>query len=127
MLWGRRHSVGPRTNVPRFLSRHAASHQICLTLSLVIVVACQGAPAPSASPPPTLAVATPSPAAPASPRTTPTPAASEAPVADLGPVGGVWRIRKILSLDDRSALIPGAAFDEEAYVVTPDCDDEPCP
>ena len=126
MLWGWRHSVGPRTNVPRSVARHATS-QIGLALSLVIAVGCQGAPAPSASPAPTTAIAAPSPTAAASPRSAPTPAASEAPVAELGPVGGVWRIRKILSLDDRSALVPGAAFDEEAYVVTPDCDDEPCP
>ncbi len=130
MLWGWRHSVGPRTNVPRSLTRRATS-RLSLALSLVIAVGCQGAPAPSASPPPTTALATPGASATAtaaaSPRTAPTPAASDAPVAELGPVGGIWRIRKILTLEDRSALIPGAAFDEEAYVVTPDCDNEPCP
>jgi predicted secreted Zn-dependent protease len=110
------------------MSRRATG-RLSLALSLVIAVGCQGAPAPSASPPPTTALATPgaSATAAASPRTAPTPAASDAPVAELGPVGGVWRIRKILTLEDRSALIPGAAFDEEAYVVTPDCDNEPCP
>jgi predicted secreted Zn-dependent protease len=38
----------------------------------------------------------------------------------------VWRVRKILSLEHRSALVPGTVFDQEAYVVTPDCADEPC-
>ncbi len=126
MLWGGGIRSGSRTNIRRSVTRRAATYQMGLALTLVIAVACQGAPAPSATPSPTTANVAPSPTAAASPRTAPTPSASDEPVAELGPVGGVWRIRKILSLDDRSALVPGAAFDEEAYTVTPDCDDEPC-
>jgi predicted secreted Zn-dependent protease len=95
-------------------------------LTLVIVAGCMGAPAslPSAPPAGTTPTATGSPAVAATPRP-PTPSVTPAPQA--GPIGGVWRVRKILSLEHRSALIPGAVFDEEAFVVTPDCDDEPCP
>ncbi len=131
MLWGSRRSVDTRGSLARSMTGRRAARQIGLTLSLVVAVACQGAPAPSPalSAPPSGAPATPSPspAAAATPRAAPTPSASAPPVAELGPVGGVWRIRKVLSLDDRSALVPGAVFDEEAYVVTPDCDAEPCP
>ena len=109
------------------MTRRVAASRVGLALSLVIAVGCQGAPAPSASPPPTTALATPSPTATAAASLRAAPTASAPPVAEIGPIGGVWRVRKILSLEDRSALIPGADFDEEAYVVTPDCDDEPCP
>lgn len=125
MVWGRRGSVDTRSDVPRSVTRHAATSRVGLALSLVIAVGCQGAPAPPASPPPSTALATPSPTAAATPRTTPT--ASTSPVAKIGSIGGIWRVRKVLSLEDRSALIPGAVFDEEAFVVTPDCDNEPCP
>lgn len=131
MRWGSRHSAGARDSFARSMRRRAATGHLGLAMTLVIAVGCQGAPAPTTaqSAPPSTAVATSSPsaAAAATPRPAPTPVATEPPVAELGPVGGVWRIRKILSLEDRSALIPGAAFDEEAYVVKPDCDDEPCP
>lgn len=130
MRWGSRHSADARDSFARSMRRRAATGQLGLAMSLVIAVGCQGAPAPStAQSAPSTAVATSSPGAAtaATPRPAPTPVASEPPVAELGPVGGVWRVRKILSLEHRSALIPGAAFDEEAYVVKPDCDDEPCP
>jgi predicted secreted Zn-dependent protease len=130
MRWGSRHSAGALDSFARSMRRRAATGHLCLALTLAIAVGCQGAPAPTAqSAPPSTAVATASPsvATGATPRPAPTPVATDAPVAELGPVGGVWRIRKILSLEQRSALIPGAAFDEEAYVVKPDCDDEPCP
>lgn len=129
MGWGSRHSADARDSFARSMRRRAATGQLGLALTLVIAVGCQGAPAQSAQSAPSTAVATfgPSAAAAATPRPAPTPVATEPPVAELGPVGGVWRVRKILSLEHRSALIPGAAFDEEAYVVKPDCDDEPCP
>lgn len=106
----------------------ALSRQVGFALTLVIIVACQGALPASPSPDAPFAStpATSTPAAAATPRAAPTPTAS-APVAELGPVGGIWRVRKVLALEDRSALIPGAAFDEEAYAITPDCADEPCP
>jgi predicted secreted Zn-dependent protease len=85
-----------------------------------------GAPAPSPSQAPSsaeAAAATASPAAatprPATPSATPTP--------KLEPIAGVWRVRKVLSPKHRSALLPGAAFQDEAFVVTAGCDMEPCP
>jgi predicted secreted Zn-dependent protease len=104
------------------------SRWIGAALSVVVVGACMGVPGPSPSPGASqdsaAAAATPSATVRTTPRP-PTPSATPAPVA--GPLAGVWRVRKILALEDRSALIPGAAFDEEAFVVTPDCDSEPCP
>jgi predicted secreted Zn-dependent protease len=110
------------------MTRGTVTRHVGLALTLVIAVACQGAPPDSPSPnaPSASAVASASAAAAPTLRASPIPTAS-APVAELGPVGGIWRIRKVLELEDRSALIPGVAFDEEAYAITPDCDVEPCP
>ena len=132
MRWGSRRSVDTRGDLARSMTRRPLTSHVAVALSLLIVAGCQGAtmPAPpaSAAVPAASDVTAPSPpAAPVTPRPAPTPTASPPPVAELGPVGGVWRIRKILSLHDRSALIPGAAFDEEAYDIRPDCDAEPCP
>lgn len=129
MRWGSPHSVDARASRARSMTGRVAMRVFGLALTLAIAIACQGAPAPSTAPSvPSSAVASSSPSAAtaATARPAPTPVASDAPLAALGPVGGVWRVRKILSLEHRSALIPGAVFDEEAYVVTPDCDDEPC-
>src|SRR5687767_11100127 len=128
MPWGSRRSVETQGGSARSMTGRPALRGVGLTLSLVIAVACQGAPAPAPTNAPSTALASPSQAtAAATPRPAPTPTATPPPVAELGPVGGVWRVRKVLSLEDRSALIPGAAFDEEAYLVKPDCDAEPCP
>ncbi len=130
MRWGTRHSADARDSFARSMRRRAATAHLGLALTLVIAVGCQGAPAPSPAPNAPSASVAPSSASAAAagtPRPAPTPVATEPPVAELGPVGGVWRVRKILSIEHRSELIPGAAFDEEAYLVKPDCDDEPCP
>lgn len=133
MRWGSRRSVDTRGDLARSMTRRPRTSHVAVALSLVIVVGCQAAPAPAPSAsvvaPASSDVTDPSQtaAAPATPRPAPTPTASAPPVAELGPVGGVWRIRKILSLDDRSALVPGPAFDEEAYEIRPQCDAEPCP
>jgi predicted secreted Zn-dependent protease len=130
MWWGSRHSADARAGFSRSMRRRAPIGPLGLTLILTIAVACQGGPAPSTAPnaPPSTALgsSSPGPAAATTPRPAPTPVATEPSVAELGPVGGVWRVRKILSLEHRSALIPGAVFDEEAYALTPDCDNEPC-
>jgi predicted secreted Zn-dependent protease len=55
------------------------------------------------------------------------PAASPSAAAELLPIGGTWRVRKILSPKDRSGLIADRAFDEETYTVAPTCKAEPCP
>lgn len=106
---------------------------ISAALIAVLVVGCDAAApasAPSSSPSGSAAAVAPSttptatPAAAATPRPS-GPSATLAPVA--GPIAGIWRVRKVLSQDDRSALLPGAVFDEEAFEVTPECDLEPCP
>lgn len=74
---------------------------------------------PATAAPPATVLPVPS----AAPQTTATP--TPAPVA--GPIGGTWRVRKILSPDHRSELISGTVYDEEAFVVRPTCPAEPCP
>ena len=94
-------------------------------LSLALVAGCMGAPPTSPSEAPSSAAAAGS-AAPAN--TTPRPATPSAtPAPKLEPIAGVWRVRKVLSPKHRSALLPGAAFQDEAFVVTAGCDMEPCP
>ncbi len=130
--WGS-FAFGPRTVAARS-SRTA--RWIGAGLSLIVVTGCMGLSGPSASPPPDgNAAGTTSPGPTSSIRATPgpptgsaAPTGSATPVAEPVPIAGEWRVRKVLSLDDRSALIPGdAAFDDEAFVVTPGCDTEPCP
>jgi predicted secreted Zn-dependent protease len=65
-------------------------------------------------------------APPSAPPATATPAASATPAAELLPIAGTWRVRKILSVRDRSPLVADARFDEETYVVRPGCETEPC-
>ena len=95
-------------------------------LSVLLVAGCMVTQEPSPSPSAGNVAASASPAGAATPRpSAPSASAPAAPVA--GPLAGIWRVRKVLSLDDRSALIPGTVFDEEAYVVSPGCSNEPCP
>lgn len=44
-----------------------------------------------------------------------------------GPLGGAWRVRKILAPEHRAAGLREATFDEEAWTLRPTCDAEPCP
>jgi predicted secreted Zn-dependent protease len=105
------------------------SRRIAAALTVVLVAsACAGTLPPSASgPAPTGSAASPRTSA-TSATSTPTPSqsASASPAPVLG-LKGIWRVRKVLSPTDRSALIPGNAFEDEAFVVTPGCADEPCP
>lgn len=105
-------------------------------LAVIVVVAGCGLPGrsvgpstdPTGSPAPAASV----PSSPPTPDATPdatdataTPGATSAAVA--GPIGGTWRVRKVLSPGHRSALVDGTVFGEQAFVVRPGCDDEPCP
>jgi predicted secreted Zn-dependent protease len=63
----------------------------------------------------------------ASPSTETPPSASPSAAAVAGPLTGSWRVRRVLALDDRSALVPGAAFTDEQYTIRASCDSEPCP
>lgn len=56
--------------------------------------------------------------------TAPSPAAS--PAGEPLPIGGTWRVRRVLATEDRAGLIADRAFADEAYEITPGCDHEPC-
>lgn len=113
--------VGPSRSLP-------LGRRLVAGLSLILITGCMGPPAPKPTePPPSAAVADPasaSPAASSSPRPA-TPSAMPSP--KLEPIAGVWRVRKVLAPEHRSALLPGTVFQDEAFVVTADCDMEPCP
>lgn len=104
---------------------------IGLLLVLVVVAGCgTRGPGPTTSPPagPTGSPAPVAATATARPAATPGPAAASASAAAIpGPIGGTWRVRKVLAPEHRSALVDGTVFGEQAFVVRPGCDDEPCP
>jgi hypothetical protein len=111
--------LGPTRSAP--LARWLAAG-----LSVLLVAGCMALPErrPSAAPASAADTATASPAA-ASPSRPATPSAT--PAVKLEPIAGAWRVRKVLSPKHRSALLPGTVFQDEAFVVTADCDMEPCP
>jgi len=103
------------------------SRWIGTALSLLVVSGCMGVPTPTVSPSPnaTLSGATsPTVSASTAPRS-PAPAATPEPTLD--PIAGIWRVRKVLAPGDRSALLPDAAYADQAFVVTAGCEIEPCP
>jgi predicted secreted Zn-dependent protease len=103
------------------------ARRLAAGLSLLLVAGCMAMPAPRPSAAPASAAdasATASRAAASTPRPV-TPSATPAP--KLEPIAGAWRVRKVLSPKHRSALLPGTVFQDEAFVVTADCDMEPCP
>jgi predicted secreted Zn-dependent protease len=55
-----------------------------------------------------------------------TPAATASPAAELLPISGTWRVRKVLSPHDQSGLIDNPTFDDETFTVAADCPAEPC-
>ena len=99
----------------------AAVASLALVASGCMGAAAQPTPAPSAS----LAI-TPGSTASHTPDG-PAPSASSASATESEPMIGVWRVRKVLSPADRSALIPGNAYEDQAFWVTPSCESEPCP
>jgi predicted secreted Zn-dependent protease len=96
-------------------------------LAVIIVAGCGQTATPTATPsittastPPASASAPPS----AVPAGEPTPSAS--PVAELLPIAGTWRVRKVLSPKDRSGLVSDRTFDQETYSIAAGCENEPC-
>jgi predicted secreted Zn-dependent protease len=104
-------------------------------LLTVLVSACMSLPSP-ATPAPSAAA----PSAVASSTATPTPTGASpsssastsggptaSAVAELLPIAGVWRVRKVLRAQDRSSgEVEDPTFDEETYSVDAPCDEEPC-
>jgi predicted secreted Zn-dependent protease len=99
-----------------------------LTLTAVLLAGCLGLPSPTTQPPSTTSTIAPTSSAGTSPSgtTSPSPRPSAATGAELLPISGVWRVRKVLRPEDRSGLIADPTFDEETYSIEADCDQEPC-
>lgn len=92
-------------------------------LIIVLVTGCMVAPSPPSDPAP---AGSPLAANPTGLPTPSIPTASATP-APVQPIAGVWRVRKVLSPKNRSAAVPGAVFQDEAFYITAGCDMEPCP
>jgi len=109
--------------------RGAAPTAFAVGLVAFLVAACVGLPPPATPEPP---VTTSTPASSTAPSAagdrSPRPSADASPTAaaELLPIAGIWRVRKILSPEDRSGLITDPAFDEETYTVKAGCPAEPC-
>ncbi|HEV8280296.1 MAG TPA: DUF922 domain-containing protein [Candidatus Limnocylindrales bacterium] len=95
---------------------------------MVLVVGCGQTATPTAIPSTSTSPAAPpaSASAPASdgPAGSSTPSAP--PAAELLPITGTWRVRKVLSPKDRSGLATDRTFDEETYSIAASCEREPC-
>jgi predicted secreted Zn-dependent protease len=102
---------------------------MALGLTALLVAACLGLPAPATpGPSPSASIAAPSTSGsqPSPPAGSSAPSPSASTAAELLPISGIWRVRKVLRAEDRSGLIDDPAFDEETYTVEAACSDEPC-
>jgi predicted secreted Zn-dependent protease len=100
-----------------------------LGLMTVLVAGCLSLPAPGTPAPSPAASSSPPSVAPSPAPSTdvsPAPSPSASTAAELLPISGVWRVRKVLRAEDRSGLIDDPAFDEETYTVEAGCGKEPC-
>lgn len=101
------------------------SRWVGAALIIALVTGCMAAPSPPAgSAPADSTTVAPNPTSLPLP-SGPTASATAPP--KLEPIAGVWRVRKVLSPKNRSAVVPGAAFQDEAFYITAGCDMEPCP
>ena len=110
---------------------HTVAGRVAALVALALLVVGCALPPPG-TPQPSATVPAASPAASASPTTDPqtpastsTPDPSASPAAELLPISGTWRVRKVLS-PDQPGLIDDPTFDEETYTVAADCPAEPC-
>jgi predicted secreted Zn-dependent protease len=96
-------------------------------LAVIFVVGCGQTAVPTASPSTSAAPATsPASPSPASSTAPSSPPPSASPVAELLPIAGTWRVRKVLAHEDRTGLISDRTFDEETYSIAVGCSEEPC-
>jgi predicted secreted Zn-dependent protease len=98
---------------------------------MIVVVGCGQTAVPTAAPSTAATTAPPTApsdaaSAPASGTTPSSPTPSASPAAELLPIGGTWRVRKVLSQKDRTGLISDRTFDEETYSIAVGCESEPC-
>jgi predicted secreted Zn-dependent protease len=109
-------------------SRTPLAAWIATGLVVLLVAGCMSLPSPTPSPStpstaePTTSGPPPSSSAEASPSARP----SASTAAELLPISGVWRVRRVLRADDQSGGIGEPSFDEETYSVDARCDQEPC-
>jgi predicted secreted Zn-dependent protease len=103
-----------------------------VAVAIVVSACAQSAPPSTASAaPPAIASRMPSAVASSAgptvgPAASASPATAASPAAELLPIGGTWRVRRVLATQDRVGLIADRMFADEAYEITPDCDQEPC-
>ena len=112
----------------RRLRPRAATSAISSVLVALLVTACLPTPdsVPNATTPPSAPGSTGPSISASAPPPSDAPSASPSVAAELLPISGTWRVRKSLSIEDRSGLIDDPAFDEETYVVDAKCSEEPC-
>src|SRR6188768_3265540 len=111
-----RHPIGPRGSI------------VAATIALIVSVVAGCMPSPTT---PTPSPAAPTVSEPAATASGPAASASVSPsaaasAAELLPISGVWRVRKVLLAADQSEQIGDPSFDEETYSVDASCDQEPC-
>ena len=118
-----RHPIGPRGSL------------VAATVVLIAFVVSGCMPSPTTPAP---SVAPPSASAPTPTGSGPSPSVSDGPspeasagpsvsaAAELLPISGVWRVRKVLRAEDRSQPLGDPTFDDETYSVDASCDQEPC-
>jgi len=117
-----RHPIGPRGSI------------VAATIALIVsvVAGCMPSPTtPTPSPAPTVSEPAATASGPAPSASGPAASASVGPsasasAAELLPISGVWRVRKVLLAADQSEQIGDPTFDEETYSVDASCDQEPC-
>jgi predicted secreted Zn-dependent protease len=116
-----RHPIGPRGPL------------VAATVALAVFVVAGCMPSPSTPPPsapasrpPDASGSPPAASASSGPSATATASSSAQTTAELLPISGVWRVRKVLRAEDQSQPIGDPAFDEETYSVDASCDQEPC-
>ena len=119
------------------MSRQTTGRRWSLAVTVAAVAVVVAGCMPSASTPAPTTTA-PSPAVPSGSASGPSPtgtapasSASSGPsasaAAELLPIAGVWRVRKVLRAEDRTSTeVDDPTFDEETYNVEASCDQEPC-
>jgi predicted secreted Zn-dependent protease len=108
------------------LSRHRRGRAASIALAAILIAGCGDTAPPSAAPSAQSSTPATTSAAPNTTSAPPAPTSSAPSAAQLLPISGTWRVRKVLSREDRSGLIGDRTFDEETYTIAAGCSSEPC-